>query len=166
MLTTIKDIVRLCIRSITPTIVIGAETNDTSKSAVHNASSSGFFTRAVDCEQSEMRSVELPQMPLNTTIPYNIINISNESELSSSLLASYSKTSLSIEAFNVGYCVAVLPFVIIVTFREAFLNCESFKSHCLSSILHQHANCGTKICAQTQQRVVNFCKKKKIKSEN
>lgn len=117
---------------MTPTIVIGAETNETSRSAVHNANSSGFFTRAVDCEQREMSKVELPHTPLNTTIPYNIINVSNDIELINSLFASYSNISLSIDAFK---CVVVADLVIIVTFRVAFFICESFKSHCLSSIL-------------------------------
>lgn len=132
MLTTTYDIVLLCIRKITPIIVRGADTNETSKSAVQSASSKGFFTRAVDCEHNEISNVELPHIPLNTTIPYNIINVSNDNELMNSLFASYSKMSLSNDddAFS-----CVVDFVIIVTFRVAFFNCESFSSHCLSSIL-------------------------------
>lgn len=132
MLTTTYDIVLLCIRKTTPIIVRGADTNEISKSAVQSASSKGFFTRAVDCEHNEMSNVELPQIPLKTTIPYNIINVSNDNELMNSLFASYSNMSLSNDddAFN-----CVVDFVIIVTFRVAFFNCESFSSHCLSSIL-------------------------------
>lgn len=132
MLTTTYDIVLLCIRRITPIIVRGADTNETSKSAVQSARSKGFLTRAVDCEHNEISKVEFPQIPLKTTIPYNIINVSSDNELINSLFASYSKMSLSVDD-DVFKC--IVDFVIIVTFRVAFFNCESFSSHCLSSIL-------------------------------
>lgn len=40
---------------------------------------------------------------------------------------------------SVEFNCVVVDFVMIVTFRVAFFNCESFKSHCLSSILHMHS---------------------------
>lgn len=69
-------------------IVSGADTRDTSRSAVHKAKRRGFFTRAVDCEHNEISNVEFPQIPLNTTIPYNIINVNNDKELINSLFPS------------------------------------------------------------------------------
>lgn len=136
MLTTTDDMVLLCIRKMTLMIVRGADINDTSKSAVQSANRRGFFTRAVDCEHKEMSNVELPQIPLNTTIPYNIINVSSDNELINSLFPSYSKMSLSIGDVEFS---CVVDFVMIVTFLVAFFNCESFSSHCLSSILRMHS---------------------------
>lgn len=159
MLTTTYDIVLLCIRKITPIIVRGADTNETSKSAVQSASSKGFFTRAVDCEHNEMSNVELPHIPLNTTIPYSIINVSSDNELINSLCASYSKMSLSNDddAFN-----CAVDFVIIVTFRVAFFNCESFSSHCLSSILRalplKECSMGELLEAQKKETRINKMK--------
>lgn len=69
MLTTVMDIVRLCILKTTPTIETGAEISETRRSAVQSASKSGFLTRAVDCEQSDISSVELPTTPPNITMP-------------------------------------------------------------------------------------------------
>jgi hypothetical protein len=135
MLTTVKDIVLLCIRKIVPIMVIGAEIKDTNRSAVHNAIKSGFFTRAVVCEHNDISKVELPQMPLNTTMPYNMINISNDSELINSPFGSYRKLSfvaLKLSCVDDG-------FVIIVTFRVAFFICDSFSSHCVFSILCSQA---------------------------
>ena len=69
MLTKVMDIVLLCICKITPTIEIGAETNEMSKSAVQRASRRGFLTRAVDCEHSDIKSVEFVTTPPKITIP-------------------------------------------------------------------------------------------------
>lgn len=128
-----KDNVLLCLSRI-PTIVSGADTIVTSRSAAQSASNKGFLTRVVDCEQSEISRVELPQTPLNTTMPYRIISASNDKELSNSPLASSKMSSSTTDRFN-GNDVVELDFVIMVTFRDVFLIAASLKSHCFSSIL-------------------------------
>lgn len=94
-----NDSVLLCRNNI-PIIVSGADTIVTSRSAAHNANNKGFLTRVVDCEQREMSKVEFPQTPLNTTMPYRIINANSDRELRNSPFAS-SKISLStVDRFN------------------------------------------------------------------
>lgn len=109
-----NDSVLLCLSSI-PMIVSGADTIVTSRSAAHSANSKGFFTRVVDCEQREMSKVEFPQTPLNTTIPYRIINANSDKELSNSPFTS-SKISLTTVDRFTGKDVVVLVFVIIENF--------------------------------------------------
>lgn len=131
-----KDNVLLCRRRI-PTIVSGADTIVTSKSAEQSANNNGFFTRVVDCEQREMSKVELPQTPLNTTMPYRIINANSDKELRNSPFASLKMSSLFAMAedkFN-GNAVVELVFVMIVILRDVFLIDASLNSHCFSSIL-------------------------------
>lgn len=129
-----KDKVLLCRRRI-PTIVSGADTIVTSKSAVQRANNNGFFTRVVDCEQSEMSKVELPQTPLNTTMPYRIINANSDKELRSSPFTSSKMSSLFVmeDKFN-GNDVVELVLVIIEILRDVFLIDASLNSHCFSSI--------------------------------
>lgn len=127
-----NDMVLLC-RNSNPMIVSGADTNDTSRSAAQRANNKGFFTRVVDCEQRDMSNVELPQTPLNTTIPYRMIKAKSDKELRNSASVSSKIPASVVEKF--GNDVVELFLVIIVIFRDAFLNVASLKSHCFSSIL-------------------------------
>lgn len=122
----IEKVVLLC-RNKTPIIVSGADTSVTMRSAAHSASRSGFLTRVVDCEQSEISSVELPQTPLNTTMPYRIIKASSDKELRNSPLASSNESLSTLDVFNGN---AVVVVVLMKIFREEFLIGPKFGSHC------------------------------------
>jgi hypothetical protein len=130
--------VLLCFNS-TPMMVSGAETIVTQRSAAQSANKSGFFTRVVDCEQSDISSVELPKTPLNTTMPYRMINVNNDNEVRSSPLAS-SNSSLSVVVRFKGNAVVELVLVINEIFLVEFL-IATFMSHCVSSILFQFTLC-------------------------
>lgn len=125
-----NDNVLLC-RNKIPTIVSGADTIVTSRSAAQSANNKGFFTRVVDCEQREMSKVEFPQTPLNTTMPYSIINASSDKELSNSPFTSSNMPSSKADKFSEDE----LDFVTVASFRVVFLIVSSFEIHCFSSIL-------------------------------
>lgn len=115
-------------------MVSGADTSVTRRSAVHNANSRGFFTRVVDCEQSEMSRVEFPNTPLKMTIPYVMMRMRRDSDVSSSPSTSSKKSSSASDSVSVGSAVVVLVLARNEIFLDAFLIGAILESHCFSSI--------------------------------